>query len=133
MTPDEFILKMRLSRSFTLADAFLLLSSQSGTVQLSLRDKNGGLLPGGFRLHYTDMDLAAPGKRERVIVLAGREKGKLGTVNVSLRALSTQVVPLACSISLCCFVGHLCWFSSPPILFFHIRFSLAALLTVCVC
>jgi hypothetical protein len=53
-------------------------------VQLSLRDKNGSLLPGGFRMHYTDMDLAAPSKRERVVVLAGREKGKLGTVNVSL-------------------------------------------------
>jgi hypothetical protein len=108
---------MRRKCSPTFADAFLRLSSQSGTVQLSLRDKNGGLLPGGFRLHYTDMDLAAPGKRERVIVLAGREKGKFGTVNVSLRALSTQVVPLACSISLCFFVGYLCWFSSPPAAF----------------
>ena len=61
--------------------------SQSGLVQLSLRDKVGGLLPGGFKLHYTDVDLAPPPKRERVMVLAGRDKGKLGTVNVSVLLL----------------------------------------------
>lgn len=56
---------------------------QNGEVQLSLRDKNGGLL-GGFRLHYSDLDLAPPPKRERAMVLAGKDKGKTGVVNVSL-------------------------------------------------
>jgi hypothetical protein len=55
---------------------------QNGDVQLSLRDKNGGLL-GGFRLHYSDLDLAPPPKRGHVVVLAGKDKGKTGTVNVS--------------------------------------------------
>lgn len=60
----------------------VLVHSQSGDVQLSLRDKNGGL-SGGFRLHYSDMDLAPPPKRERVLVLSGKDKGKFGVVNVS--------------------------------------------------
>jgi hypothetical protein len=75
---------MKISLTFGYLLCLCCRTIQSGMVQLSLRDKNGGLAPGGFRLHYTDVDLAPPSKRERAVVLAGRDKGKVGTVNVSL-------------------------------------------------
>jgi len=53
---------------------------ESGMVQLSLRDKFGGV-SSGFSLHYTDLDLAPPLKKERAVVIAGKDKGKMGTVN----------------------------------------------------
>ena len=59
-----------------------LYTPQTGNVQLSLRDKNGGL-QGGFRLHYGDLDLAVPPKRERVMVLTGKDQYKTGVVSVS--------------------------------------------------
>lgn len=50
-------------------------------VELSLR-RNGFVDKASFRVHYDDVMLAEPPKKEVAIVLSGKYKGKTGTVKV---------------------------------------------------
>ena len=52
-------------------------------VHVSLRERNGDL-GFGLTVHYSDLDLALVQKRERAVILAGKDRGKMGTVTVSV-------------------------------------------------
>ena len=41
-----------------------------------------GELGTGHNVHYSDIDLAIPQKKERAIVITGKDAGKTGTVTV---------------------------------------------------
>lgn len=52
-------------------------------LHVSLRDSKGRLTDGGFSVHYEDLELAVPTKRETVVILgSGRDAGKTAVVTV---------------------------------------------------
>lgn len=64
---------------------------------MSLRDKSGAL-GAGLSLHFEDLALAAPQKKERAVVLVGKEKGKMGTVTVSFFAVHLVELEFCCEV-----------------------------------
>lgn len=65
-------------------------SAQSGMAHVALRDKVGAL-GAGLSLHYEDLSLAQPQKKERALVLVGKDKGKMGTITVRSYYLHLQL------------------------------------------
>ena len=54
------------------------LCCQDGTVSLVLRESDGQLSGGAFRVHYDSIKLAEPRKKSRVMVLSGPRRGFVG-------------------------------------------------------
>lgn len=64
----------------TVSPCFFL---QNGIVEVSFRDRFGNVDRSTLRLHYEDLVLAEPPKKELAMVLSGKYKGVTGIVRVS--------------------------------------------------
>ena len=63
-------------------------------VHVSLRERTGDL-GAGMSLHYGDLDLAQVPKKEKAVVVAGKDKGRTGYVTVGFASQ-----PLLCFLFL---------------------------------
>jgi hypothetical protein len=71
-------------------------------VQVSLRLSNGSTERNAFSVHYDDLVLAEPGKREMAMVVSGKHKGRQGTVKVGFIFFLAvfQIADCSCVLSL---------------------------------
>jgi ribosomal protein L14E/L6E/L27E len=65
---------------------------QGGMVQVCLRRSDGTSERNTFAVHYDELVLAEPGKRETAMVVAGRHKGRQGVVKVRLIYISLSFI-----------------------------------------
>jgi hypothetical protein len=57
------------------------------TVKVQLRNDKGLALGNAFSAHPSELSLAEPGKKAKVIILSGQNKGRTGVVKVSFDTL----------------------------------------------